>query len=56
MSTEKLAILGGEPLIQGEVPVKHLFGWPIITQEDEEAALEVIRRGAFSGTDVTAKF
>jgi len=30
--------------------------WPIITEEDEEAVLEVLRRGAMSGRDVTLKF
>lgn len=34
----------------------NLFTWPIITQEDEEAALEVLRAGNMSGTDVTRKF
>jgi dTDP-4-amino-4,6-dideoxygalactose transaminase len=33
-----------------------MFTWPIITQEDEDAVLEVLRRGAMSGTDVTHKF
>lgn len=32
------------------------FKWPIITNEDEEAVLEVLRRGAMSGTDVTIQF
>ena len=35
MST--LAYFGGEPAIKKEeIPEKHLFGWPIITEEDEE--------------------
>jgi len=33
-----------------------LFTWPIITEEDEEATLEVLRAGNMSGTDVTRKF
>ncbi len=33
-----------------------VFDWPIITREEEEAVLEVLRRGAMSGTDVTMKF
>jgi len=32
------------------------FEWPIITEEDEQAALEVLRRGGMSGTDVTMAF
>ena len=49
-----LAILGGPQAVQ--TPVEDMFTWPIITQEDEDACLEVLRRGAMSGTDVTAEF
>ena len=52
---EKLALLGGEPVLKG-YPSKELFAWPIITQEDEDAALDVIRNNKFSGTDITEKF
>ena len=53
----ELALLGGTPAInKEEIPRKHLFGWPIRTQEDEDAALEVIRNNSFSGTDITIKF
>ncbi|MBO6052288.1 MAG: hypothetical protein J6Q17_00985, partial [Clostridia bacterium] len=51
---EKLALLGGEPVIR-ETPPAELFHWPILTQEDEEAALAVIRENKFSGTDITEK-
>lgn len=50
----KLALFGGEKAVTREPG--DLFTWPIITQEDEEAVLEVLRRGAMSGTDVTQKF
>ncbi|AIQ64915.1 hypothetical protein PSTEL_19155 [Paenibacillus stellifer] len=50
----QLALLGG-PKAVTEHP-GDLFTWPIITKEDEEAALEVLRRGAMSGTDVTKQF
>ena len=56
MSTEKLAILGGSPVISKDAPADYLFKWPIITKEDEDAALEVIRSGDFSGTAITWKF
>jgi dTDP-4-amino-4,6-dideoxygalactose transaminase len=49
-----LAINGGPKAIQSD-PAE-AFRWPIITQEDEQAVLEVLRRGAMSGTDVTRKF
>lgn len=52
---EKLALLGGKPALEN-VPEKELFGWPIITEEDENAALEVIRNNSYSGTDITEKF
>lgn len=52
---EKLALLGGTPAIQN-VPKKELFGWPILTEEDEAVALDVIRNNKFSGTDITEKF
>ena len=51
---EKLALLGGKPVIEKE-PEK-LFKWPIIGKEDEDAALEVIRNNSYSGTDITEKF
>lgn len=55
MSKSKLALLGGEPTVVNP-PMKKLFGWPIITEEDESAALNVIRNNSFSGTDITEKF
>lgn len=56
MQNEKLAVLGGKPTIyENEVP-EELFHWPIITKEDEEAALAVIRSGNFSGTDISMQF
>jgi dTDP-4-amino-4,6-dideoxygalactose transaminase len=50
----KLAIFGGDKAIKSEA--SDMFTWPIITEEDESAVLEVLRRGAMSGTDVTKKF
>ena len=52
---EKLALLGGTPVVTETAP-KELFKLPIITEEDEMAALEVIRQNKFSGTDITEKF
>lgn len=52
---EKLALLGGTPVIETK-PDESLFKWPILTQEDEDAALDVIRNNKFSGTDITEKF
>ena len=33
-----------------------LFKWPIITDEDEQACLEVLRAGKMSGWDITEQF
>ncbi|MDP6776977.1 MAG: DegT/DnrJ/EryC1/StrS family aminotransferase [Candidatus Latescibacteria bacterium] len=51
---DKLAILGG-PKAVGSDP-GDIFKWPIITEEDEAAMLEVLRAGNMSGTDVTVEF
>ncbi len=50
----KLAILGGPKAVT--LDQKGITGWPIVTEEDEEAVLEVLRRGAMSGRDVTMQF
>lgn len=51
---EKLAIFGGKPVIENP-PEEKLFKWPIITKEDEEAYLDVLRNNSFSFTDITEK-
>lgn len=51
---EKLAIHGGPKAVQSDPG--DIFAWPIITQEDEDAVLEVLRRGGMSGIDVTQQF
>jgi len=50
----KLALLGGPKAVTQDPG--DLFTWPIITKEDEDAVLEVLRRGGMSGTDVTVQF
>ncbi|HHW09799.1 MAG TPA: DegT/DnrJ/EryC1/StrS family aminotransferase [Firmicutes bacterium] len=50
----KLALLGGPKAVQ--TPPGDIFTWPIITKEDEEAVLEVLRGGKMSGTDITKQF
>lgn len=54
MSTSRLALLEGPKSVTTEPG--DLFTWPIVTAEDEEAVLEVLRRGGMSGTDVTKQF
>ncbi len=51
---EKLALLGGPKAVAA--PPAELLKWPVITAEDEEAVLGVLRRGAMSDIDVTMAF
>ena len=51
---DALALFGG-PKAVSEGP-EDLFRWPIVTEEDEQAVLEVLRAGSMSGTDVTMEF
>jgi dTDP-4-amino-4,6-dideoxygalactose transaminase len=53
-SDESLAITGGPKAVT--VDNSDIFDWPIITQEDEEAAINVLRDGEMSGTEITKKF
>lgn len=50
----KLAINGGPKAVQTDPG--DIFTWPIITREDEEAVLEVLRARKMSDIDVTRKF
>lgn len=52
--SSKLAILGGPKAVKHDSD--DIFKWPIITEEDEEAVLDVLRKGSMSGTDVTQEF
>jgi len=51
---EKLAIFGGPKAVKSDPG--DIFTWPVITKEDEDAVLEVLRKGGMSGTDVTKEF
>lgn len=51
-----LALLGGTPAVPHPDSDPSLFRWPIVTAEDEQAVLEVLRAGAMSGLDVTRRF
>ena len=51
---EKLALFGG-PKAATTDP-QELIKWPLITKEDEDAVLEVLRSGNMSGTDLTKQF
>lgn len=53
-TTTKLALHGGAPAVTQDAG--NIFTWPIVTKEDEEAILEVVRHGNMSGTDITKAF
>lgn len=54
---EKLAILGGKPVIDESVKIpEELFKWPLFGKEDEDAVLEVFHDNTMSGNLVTRKF
>jgi perosamine synthetase len=54
LALSPLALHGGPKTITSVQP--ELFHWPIVTAEDEAAVLDVLRRGAMSGTDITLQF
>lgn len=52
----KLAINGNKPAIKEGSLAPELFKWPIVTDEDKQALLEVTEQNKMSGTDITKKF
>ncbi|HTL52608.1 MAG TPA: DegT/DnrJ/EryC1/StrS family aminotransferase, partial [Planctomycetota bacterium] len=53
-TVEAPAILGGPKCVVDQDPT--LFQWPIVTAEDEQAVLGVLRAGSMSGIDITLQF
>lgn len=53
---QRPALLGGPPAIAAGSAPDDLFTWPIVTEEDEQAVLEVLHSGRMSGFDVTQRF
>ncbi|MFN6017235.1 MAG: DegT/DnrJ/EryC1/StrS family aminotransferase [Verrucomicrobiota bacterium] len=51
---ETLAILGGPKAVEEHDP--SLFHWPIVTAEDEQAVLDVLRAGTMSAINITQQF
>jgi len=54
LTTSKLALLGGPKSICAEQ--EDVFSWPIVTEEDEQAVLDVLRKGTMSNHDITVEF
>lgn len=52
---KNMALFGAEPMIKEAAP-QDLFKWPIITQEDIDAVMDVVMNNRFSRTDITIKF
>ena len=52
----ELAIRGGKPLLERFDLPEELFRWPIVTEEDEAAVLDVLRRNRASGNEITTLF
>ena len=38
------------------ISAEEMFHWPIVTAEDEEAVISIMRAGIMSGTNVTQEF
>lgn len=54
LTQNDLAILGGPKSVTLDDPT--LFKWPIVTREDEEAVLAVLRAGTMSNNDISKQF
>ena len=56
----ELALFGGKPAVTyvgtGKNDGSDLVKWPIVTDEDRAAVLEVLNNGGMSGTDITKEF
>ncbi len=53
-TSSSLALRGGPKTVT--LDPGDIFTWPIVTQEDEDAVLDVLRRRAMSGTEITKQF
>lgn len=54
---QQLAILGGPKAVSiTPEQSRHLFHWPIVTEEDEQAVVQVLRDGSMSGVGITKQF
>ncbi len=56
ITSQPLAIDGGPQANPGGANQEELFHWPIVTTEDEQAVLAVLRAGTMSNNDITKKF
>ena len=54
LAQQPLAIHGGPKTV--EQRDESMFHWPIVTEEDEQAVLQVLRAGSMSASDITKEF
>ena len=52
----ELALFGGERVLDHTKQPEELFRWPIFTDEDEAALLDVFRKNEMSGNNITTQF
>ncbi|UCC98880.1 MAG: DegT/DnrJ/EryC1/StrS family aminotransferase [Phycisphaerales bacterium] len=53
MAQEQLALLGGEKSVESD---SDIFAWPIVTEQHEQAVLDVVRARKMSGIEITKEF
>lgn len=56
IESQPLAIEGGPKAVPDSSQHEKLFHWPIVTGEDEQAVLDVLRAGTMSAINVTQEF
>lgn len=56
VTEQTLAILGGPKALPNHDEYEPQFHWPIVTDEDEQAVLAVLRAGSMSLTNITVQF
>ena len=54
MAHEQLSLLGGEKSVKSES--SDIFTWPIVTEQHEQAVLDVLRARQMSGNEITKEF
>ena len=54
MNEQQLALLNGEKSVN--IDSVDMFDWPIVTSEDEQAVLDVLRSRTMSGSDISKQF
>lgn len=56
LEKEPLSYFGGPASVNPDETPKELFAWPYMSEEIEQAVLDVVRNNKMSGTDITQEF